>query len=101
MAVNYIEIDTGQLDRDIRELRENIDRSAKEMESMVQEIEEMNAMWSGKANMAFRTQFANDVQKMQGLLEKLNKLAECMEYASAEYVKCEGEVRNMVDEIRI
>lgn len=101
MAVTYIEIETGQLKRDTQELSENRQRAETVLKEMVQEIEELNTMWSGKANRAFRIQFATDVALMQELLEKMKKLAECMEFASTEYDRCETEVRTLVDSIRI
>ena len=68
---------------------------------MVQDIEELNTMWSGKANLAFCTQFSKDVELMNELLNKMQKLAECMEFASGEYVRCENEVKSLVDSIKI
>lgn len=101
MAISYIEIDTDQLKRDTQELLENKQSAESVLNEMVQDIEELNTMWSGQANRAFRVQFSKDVQLMQELLEKMEKLAECMDFASAEYVRCEGEVKSMVDSIRI
>lgn len=101
MAVSYIEIDTEQLKRDTQELIENRNHAEAALKEMIQEIEELNTMWSGKANRAFRVQFTNDVTQMNELLDKMDKLADCMEYAEREYVKCENEVRSMVDSIRI
>lgn len=101
MAITYIEIDTGQLNRDIEELEENITNANQSLTAMVQEMDELNSMWQGQANDAFRAQFANDNTMMQELLKEMQKLEECMRYASGEYVKCESEVKNMVDSIRI
>lgn len=101
MAITYIEIETEQLKRDTQELLENKQKAETVLNEMVGEIEELNAMWSGKANMAFRTQFNKDVELMKALLEKMQKLAGCMDFASAEYAKCENEVKSLVDSIRI
>ena len=101
MAISYIEIDTGQLNKDIGDLDADIKRAEKTLTDMVQEMEELNSMWQGQANMAFRVQFQNDNVMMQELLEEMIKLEECMRYASSEYVKCENEVKDMVDSIRI
>lgn len=97
----YIEIDTEQLKRDTQELQSNEKSAESALQEMVQEVNELNTMWSGKANQAFRTQFNKDVELMTELLEKMKRLAECMEFASTEYVKCEQEVRTLVDGIRI
>lgn len=101
MSITYVEIETGQLKRDTQELLENRQRAVAVLNEMVQEIEKLNGMWSGKANRAFRIQFEKDVMIMEELLEKMQKLAECMEYAAAEYEKCENEVKTLVDSIQI
>lgn len=98
---SYIEIDTEQLKRDTEELLNNEKNAESALQEMVQEVNELNTMWSGKANRAFRTQFNKDVTLMTELLEKMKRLAECMEFASTEYVKCESEVKALVDSIRI
>lgn len=101
MAVTYIEIETEQLKRDTQELLENRQRAVSVLNEMVQEIEELNTMWSGRANRAFRIQFVKDVSMMEQLLERIQKLAECLEYAASEYEKCENEVKTLVDSIQI
>lgn len=101
MAITYIEIETDQLKRDSQELFENKQHAETILNEMVQEIEELNTMWSGRANLAFRMQFNKDVELMRELLEKMKKLSECMDYASEEYVRCENEVKTLVDSIRI
>ena len=101
MAISYIEIDTGQLNKDIGDLGESIKKAEKTLSDMVQEMEELNSMWQGQANLAFQAQFQNDNVLMQELLQEMLKLEECMRYASGEYVKCENEVKDMVDSIRI
>lgn len=101
MAVTYIEIETEQLKRDTQELLENRQRAVSVLNEMVQEIEELNTMWSGRANRAFQIQFVKDVSMMEQLLERIQKLAECMEYAASEYEKCENEVKTLVDSIQI
>lgn len=101
MSVNYIEIDTGQLNRDIQEMDEMINAADKSFADMIQEIEELNMMWKGTANMTFQMQFEQDTVLMKELLAEMGKLSEYMKYASSEYVKCEKEVKSMVDNIRI
>ena len=101
MAITYIEIETDQLKRDTQELRENKQQVEAVLNEMVQEIEELNTMWSGRANMAFRNQFSKDVQLMQELLERMQKLGDCMEFAANEYIRCENEVKSLVDSIKI
>lgn len=101
MGITYIEVETEQLRRDTQELLENKHRAETVLNEMVREIEALNAMWSGQANLAFRNQFNKDAALMKELLMKIQNLAECMDFASAEYVKCENEVKSLVDSIGI
>lgn len=101
MAISYIEVETEMLKKDAQELLEKKQNAETALKEMIGEVEELNAMWKGKANDAFRAQFGIDVMKMNALLERMKKLGECMEFAASEYVRCEGEVKSLVDSIKI
>lgn len=101
MAVMYMEIDVSQLNSDIRSLKEGTEQAKKNLNSMLQEMEELNAMWQGRANQAFREQVEKDKAAIEKLLERLTYLSECMDYASGEYMRCENEVKDAVEAIRI
>lgn len=101
MAVSYIEIDTSQLNRDIQELEAGTEKARLALEEMLTELEELNSMWKGAANEAFRSQVRQDQSFMLDVLERLERLGECMTYASKEYVRCEGEVQDIVNSIQI
>jgi WXG100 family type VII secretion target len=101
MAITYIEIDTAQLDKDTVQLENSIDSVRKALDALQTEFEELNGMWEGTANLAFRVQVASDEEALSEMLSEMQKLADCMQNASKEYVKCEDAVHNMVDNIRI
>ena len=52
--ITYVEVDTERLNRDIQELNESLAKVQGSLVSMMEEIEEMNGMWTGRANLAFR-----------------------------------------------
>lgn len=99
--ITYMEIDTAQLNTDIREIEAGTARVRNSLQGLKDEMDELNAMWKGQANMAFRRQVNLDCSLMSVLLEKMDRLAGCMVYAVSEYVRCEQEVRDTVDSIRI
>ncbi len=101
MAVNYIEIDTSQLSSDISSLRADITKAKASLKSMKSELEELNTMWQGAANLAFRAQTTKDYNMMLSMLGTVSKLADCMENAKSEYIKCEQSVKSAVNSIRI
>lgn len=101
MAITYIEIDTALLQSDIEELRTNTAAARRSLDALKAELEELNTMWSGKANMAFRIQANKDCNAMEGMLQKMDQLAESMTHAGKEYAVCENQVKSAVDDIRI
>lgn len=101
MAITYVEVETQQLKSDTNELLEKKKRAEDTLKELEEEISELNAMWSGKANRAFNRQFYKDVEYMNKLLGKMGKLAECMEFAANEYVRCENEVKAAVESIKV
>lgn len=101
MAISYMEIDTGQLNSDIRSLEESTAKVRSSVEGLTSELAELNAMWKGSANIAFRKQIREDMRVINTLLAELDKLASCMVYASNEYVRCENEAKSSVNSIRI
>ena len=101
MAVSYIEINTEQLQTDINAIREQTVRTKNGLDGMMGELEELNGMWQGRANEAFRRQTAKDREFMETMLGEMQKLAESMENARKEYIRCENEVISTVESIRI
>ncbi|MCC8164073.1 MAG: WXG100 family type VII secretion target [Lachnospiraceae bacterium] len=99
--IPYTEVDTARMNQDIRALEQEIANARSGLDKMMQEIEQLNSMWVGKANMAFRVQVAKDQTTMNEVLDEMDRLVDCMTYASSEYAKCESEVRSVVDSIRV
>lgn len=99
--ITYMEIDTSQLKADIRELEAGTAKVKNSLQGLKGEMEELNGMWKGQANMAFQRQVNLDCSLISGLLEKMDRLAGCMAYAANEYVRCEQEVKNVLDDIQI
>lgn len=101
MAITYIEVDTDQLKRDNQELIDNTAKARTCLNNLKEEMEEMNAMWSGKANLAFRMQIDSDYRFLESILEIMDKLSDSIDNAGKEYVKCENEVLSTVNSINI
>lgn len=99
MAVKEIEIETNTLDKDIRELTGALESARKFIQTMTEDMAELDSMWDGPANEAFMAQFGQDVQYAQELCNMVQKLAECMEYAKKQYDICDGEVSSLIASI--
>jgi len=101
MAITYIEIDTSLLQSDVNELNAKAAEAKRSLEALETELEELFGMWIGKASMAFRVQTNKDCNFMKGILSDIDELSECMTHAGKEYVRCENQVNELVNNIRI
>lgn len=99
--ITYMEMDTEKLNADIRELEIGTAKMKSSLRKLQEEMEELNGMWKGKANMAFRRQVNLDFGLMSAFLEKLDRLAVCMSYASNEYARCEQEIKSDLNRVQI
>ncbi len=99
MAVREIEIETNTLDKDIKELLGELGNARKFIQTMTEDMAELDSMWDGPANDVFMAQFGQDVQYAQELCNMVQKLTECMEYAKKQYDICDGEVSALIASI--
>lgn len=99
MAVKEIEIETNTLDKDIKELTGELENARKYIQTMTEDMAELDSMWDGPANEAFMAQFGQDVQYAQELCTMVQKLTECMEYAKKQYDTCDAEVSSLIASI--
>lgn len=95
MAVHF-EVDIQRLNHDIERAKVCLKFLNSNLNSMFGEIKELDAMWDGQANQAFNIQFNNDYEMMKTVCTNLQKLIESLEYARAEYIKCEQQVGSAV-----
>ncbi len=101
MAVNYIEVDTGVLQRDTGDIQDSINTVDRNLKAMFEGIQTLNGMWKGTANSVFNAQFNNDYRTMENILKEMQAYIEALDRASFEYNKCENEVGDIVKAIRI
>lgn len=101
MAIQEIAINTDKLGRDIENLRNVLWQLKKDETKMVQEIQELNAMWSGTANQAFNVQFQADCQSFESLCKTIEEMIQALETAKRDYEKCDNQVNSIVSAIRI
>lgn len=101
MAISYIKTDTDQMAGDIGQINESIANVKKSMNELAVELEQLNEMWKGEANKAFKVQIVKDFDYMKQLVTKLEKFADNMEGAKREYIRCENSVTDIVHNVRI
>ncbi len=101
MAVGMIEISTERLQDDIDRMTECEGRARRQTQKMFAAMKELDSMWDGPANEAFRRQFEADYRTMLGLCDEVRALIECMEFAKKEYDQCEAAVYAAVAALNI
>lgn len=101
MAISYIRTDTDQLAGDIRQLKEAVVRVEQSQGELSNEIAQLNRMWKGVANLEFRRQLERDFSYMDEILAELDLFIQEMENAKKDYTRCENEVLETVNAVRI
>ena len=101
MAISYIRTDTDQLAGDIRQLKEAVVRVEQSQGELSNEITQLNRMWKGVANLEFRRQLERDFSYMDEILAELDLFIQEMENAKKDYTRCENEVLETVNAVRI
>lgn len=101
MAIKEIEQNTDRLSDDIIRLEEEKAVLEKSIDAMFDAVKNLDTMWEGPANEAFRAQFQTDYQTCLEMNKTLGILIEKLRKAREEYDKCESEVENLVRVIRI
>lgn len=101
MAISYIRTDTDQLAGDIKQLKEAVVRVEQSQGELSNEIAQLNRMWKGVANLEFRRQLERDFSYMDEILAELDLFIQEMENAKKDYTRCESEVLETVNAVRI
>ena len=101
MAGAFIEVDTQQLERDKEAVKEQLHQVQNALKKVYAQMEELDAMWDGPANIVFRQQFAKDREEFEGMCKEIESLIESLTYAKWEYEKCENQVSAAIAAIKI
>ena len=57
------------------------------------------SIWQGKASRAFRARIWRQKSDMESCLKEIRRFAACMEYAKDEYLRCEQDNKENLEEI--
>ena len=94
-----IEISTERLHADIQNMQGQLGTLQQAVRQVYGCLDELNTMWEGPANRAFRTQTSNDHAVCVEMLETIGDLIECMEYAKEQYDMCHDAVNDKINSI--
>ncbi|MCR4891177.1 MAG: hypothetical protein K5989_03195 [Lachnospiraceae bacterium] len=72
-----------------------------DFDALVQNMHQLNSMWVGDSHDALMQRFEEDRVTVQGMADYIRDILNDLKYADSEYVKCENEVANIIDSIRV
>lgn len=98
---DYININIGTLAKDINSMKTELEGLRNSMEHAFETVNELNQMWKGPANDAFKQAFLTDKQMMNDMCDVIQELIGYMENARDEYRKCESLVSSEIDSIKL
>ena len=94
--VNYVQMNTDMLQRDILEIETNLNGIDEDIEEIYSEVKALNSMWSGAANEVFNARFNADHETVSEITDSLKEFKNLLEEAKEKYIKCETTVYDRV-----
>lgn len=101
MMSDYMETDTGAMERDSKEMEDALRLVRQDMKRMFEAVEELGGTWSGPANIALTRQFQHDEQTLEALCRAVGGIIDSMKNAGNAYRKCEAGVGLEIDRIQV
>lgn len=98
---DYIEVNIQTLEQDVKSMQESLKRVQNDMMGMFNAVKELDSMWDGPANEAFVRQFTIDNDVFNSLCDSVNGIIDSMENAKDSYRKCEANVSDEINRIKI
>ena len=99
--IKYLRVDTRELNKDLDELQRLTVVLNDAEKNMIEQIRQLNSMWTGKANSAFNVQFDIDCSKFEQLRDTIKKYREKLAKARTEYNRCDSKVNDIVNSIKV
>lgn len=100
MAIEEIEVDTQELNRDIEIVEQEIKMAQQSIYNLFLAIEEIDTIWEGEAKERFNSKIVEDCQMLNELCNQIEDLIDCMMFAQKEYKKCEENIVDAVNMIK-
>lgn len=98
---DIIKVNTVTLKNDAQDISTRLGNIAQKIQSMKDDVKELNSMWEGAANKKFNSVFLEDIQSLAELCDLLNGIVAFETNAKTKYDKCENQVGTLVDQMKI
>ncbi|MBR3039695.1 MAG: WXG100 family type VII secretion target [Lachnospiraceae bacterium] len=94
-----IGFDTDIMNNEVKNIRDELEVARTMIEKTYVAMGELDAMWEGIANEAFRTAFARDQEGMYELCETIEEITQSMQESKDDYRKSDEEVNELVQSL--
>lgn len=98
---DIIKVNTVTLKNDTEDIKTRLSNISQKVQSMKEDVKELNSMWEGVANKKFNRVFLEDIQSLAELCDQLNGIVSFETNAKTKYDKCENTVGTYVDQMKI
>lgn len=101
MAINRIKVNTNSLNQTKVEIQDKLEKIKKDIEQISKDMDTMNSMWEGDAHEAFKNSVNTDIQFLSVVCDGIQNIIHFEDNAVTEYNKCEQQVADLIDQIKI
>lgn len=89
---SYLSVDTDRLKGDVREAKADMDAIRESISRIFDEVNQLNGMWKGRANVAFTKTFKKDYARIKAIVKKINNDIDGIGRKNDELIRCENMV---------
>ena len=101
MAKSIIKASGVRLESDASKLNSHVLKIQNEIEAIKNDMTSLNTMWEGEAKEAFQDGFRNDIVFSEQIIRELRMIVSFGENAGRKYDRCEKNLMNLIESIRI
>lgn len=100
MSANF-ETETSRMNADMKNIRQQLTESKKDLMGLAMEIASLMTMWKGQASRAYFATMISDKEQIEAILDKYSKGIEKLSATGFSYEKNEKELEDKINSIRI
>lgn len=93
------EVEEQQLKKDAAIFTQDLSEIVKELSKMYESMNQLNQMWKGPSNAAFKEQVKKDYADMVEICKILESYIDCMDGGYKEYLNAESKIEEMIENI--
>ena len=101
MAASKIKVNTDRLNQTRNSVQTRLELIVKNIQQISENMNALNATWTGDAHETFEKSTTSDIQKLQDVCKGLEGIVKYENNAVKEYNRCEQQVSDIIRQIRV